>query len=81
MKTELRIDPDFEHIEPPLSAQAFEALEGRILEGETCPPIYAWKGTVLSSHHQYARPPLLICWFVSTNCCFSVVILYYFLLR
>lgn len=65
MKTELRIDPDFEHIEPPLSAQAFEALEGRILEGETCPPIYAWKGTVLSSHHQYAI-------FVKHNMTFAV---------
>lgn len=54
MKTELRIDPEFESKIPPLTADELARLHSSILfEGRLICPIVAWNGVVVDGHNRY----------------------------
>ena len=52
MFDELRINPDFEKVIPPLSDDEFQQLEANILaEGEAYTPIFTWNGFIVDGHN------------------------------
>ena len=52
--TELRIDPEFEKIIPPLTEEEFQQLQTNILaEGEVFTPIFTWNGLIVDGHHRH----------------------------
>ena len=54
MKTELRIDPEFESKIPPLTADELARLHSSILfEGRLICPIVVWNGVVVDGHNRY----------------------------
>ena len=54
MFDELRINPDFEKVIPPLSDDEFQQLEANILaEGEAYTPIFTWNGFIVDGHNRY----------------------------
>lgn len=51
---EIRIEPEFERIIPPLSDEEFRQLKANILsEGEVFTPIFTWNGAIVDGHHRY----------------------------
>jgi hypothetical protein len=57
MKPALTIDPEFQKLIPPLSAQEFASLKQQIMEQGCLEPLYAWKDgvnrTLLDGHNRY----------------------------
>lgn len=54
MKTELRIDPEFESKIPPLTSDEVARLHSSILfEGRLICPIVAWNGVIVDGHNRY----------------------------
>lgn len=54
MLDNLKINPEFEKLIPPLSDDEFELLESNILsEGEVFTPIFTWDGYIIDGHHRY----------------------------
>lgn len=54
MKTELRIDPEFESKIPPLTSDELARLHSSILfEGRLICPIVAWNGVIVDGHNRY----------------------------
>lgn len=54
MQTQLKIDPEFEAICPPLSEEEFELLEESILsEGVVLTPLVVWNDILLDGHNRY----------------------------
>lgn len=50
----LKINPEFEHLIPPLIDDEFDVLEANILsEGEIYTPIFVWNGYIIDGHHRY----------------------------
>jgi hypothetical protein len=50
----LKINPKFEQIIPPLSAEEFAQLEENILKvGRVIEPIQVWRGFIVDGHHRY----------------------------
>lgn len=50
----LKINPEFERLIPPLTDDEFELLEINILaEGEVFTPIFTWDGYIIDGHHRY----------------------------
>lgn len=50
----LKINPKFEQIIPPLSAEEFAQLEENILKvGRVLEPIQVWRGFIVDGHHRY----------------------------
>lgn len=50
----LKINPKFEQIIPPLTADEFAQLEENILKvGRVIEPIQVWKGFIVDGHHRY----------------------------
>lgn len=53
MDIELKIDPEFEKVCPPLTDDEFKQLEANILsEGEVFTPIFTWNGFIVDGHHR-----------------------------
>lgn len=51
---ELKINPEFEAVIPPLSAEEFRQLEDNILQDrEVFTPIFTWDGFIVDGHHRY----------------------------
>lgn len=51
---ELRIDPEFESLIPPLSDEEFKQLRDNILnDGEVLNPIITWQGTICDGHNRW----------------------------
>lgn len=51
---ELKIDPEFEALIPPLSADEFNQLRENILnDGEIISPIIAWNGLIIDGHNRW----------------------------
>lgn len=54
MLENLKINPEFEKLIPPLLDDEFELLEKNILsEGEIFTPIFTWDGYIIDGHHRY----------------------------
>lgn len=54
MLNELKINPEFERLIPPLDDKEFEILKSNILsEGEVFTPIFTWNGYIIDGHHRY----------------------------
>ena len=54
MSEALKINPKFEQIIPPLTADEFAQLEENILKlGKVIEPIQVWKGFIVDGHHRY----------------------------
>lgn len=54
MKTELRIDPEFESKIPPLTSDELARLHSSILfEGRLICPIVVWNGVIVDGHNRY----------------------------
>lgn len=54
MLENLKINPEFEKLIPPLLDDEFELLESNILsEGEIFTPIFTWNGYIIDGHHRY----------------------------
>lgn len=54
MLENIKINPEFEHLIPPLVDDEFEVLEANILsEGEIYTPIFVWNGYIIDGHHRY----------------------------
>lgn len=54
MLENLKINPEFEKLIPPLTDDEFELLERNIfLEGEVFTPIFTWNGYIIDGHHRY----------------------------
>ncbi|MCL2664285.1 MAG: hypothetical protein FWE82_01605 [Defluviitaleaceae bacterium] len=54
MENNLRTDPEFALLMPPLSTQEREQLEANILSEKKCrDPIIVWKGVVIDGHNRY----------------------------
>lgn len=54
MFEDLKINPEFEKLIPPLLDDEFELLEKNILsEGEIFTPIFTWNGYIIDGHHRY----------------------------
>lgn len=50
----LKINPEFEHLIPPLIDDEFDVLEANILsEGEIYTPIFVWNGYIIDGHHRH----------------------------
>lgn len=51
---ELKINPEFETVIPPLGEKEFEQLEKNILhDKEVFTPIFTWNGFIVDGHHRY----------------------------
>lgn len=51
---DLRIDPEFESLIPPLSDEEFKQLRDNILnDGEVLNPIITWQGTICDGHNRW----------------------------
>ena len=51
---ELKINPEFEAVIPPLSEEEFRQLEDNILQDrEVFTPIFTWDGFIVDGHHRY----------------------------
>jgi N6-adenosine-specific RNA methylase IME4/ParB-like chromosome segregation protein Spo0J len=50
---ELKIDPEFQGLIPPLSQQELEGLERSLCEEGCRDPIVAWEGIIVDGHHRY----------------------------
>lgn len=51
---ELKINPEFEAVIPPLSAEEIRQLEDNILQDrEVFTPIFTWDGFIVDGHHRY----------------------------
>lgn len=51
---DLRIDPEFEKIIPPLQEEEVRQLEDNILkDGEVYTPLFTWNGLIIDGHHRY----------------------------
>ena len=54
MLENIKINPEFEHLIPPLVDDELELLEKNILaEGEIYTPIFVWNGFIIDGHHRY----------------------------
>lgn len=54
MLENIKINPEFEMLIPPLEEDEFEVLEKNILlEGEIYTPIFIWNGYIIDGHHRY----------------------------
>ena len=54
MLENIKINPEFEMLIPPLEEDEFEVLEENILsEGEIYTPIFIWNGYIIDGHHRY----------------------------
>ena len=54
LEHELKINPEFEEIIPPISPDEFTQLEDNIVaEGELLMPIIIWKGFIIDGHSRY----------------------------
>lgn len=54
LEYELKINPEFEEIIPPISPDEFTQLEDNIVaEGELLMPIIIWKGFIIDGHSRY----------------------------
>ena len=54
MLENIKINPEFEHLIPPLIDEEFEMLESNILaEGEIYTPLFIWNGYIIDGHHRY----------------------------
>ena len=54
MNETLQINPKFEQIIPPLSAEEFAQLEENILKlGKITDPIQVWNGVIIDGHHRH----------------------------
>lgn len=54
MLENIKINPEFERLIPPLADDEFESLENNILfEGEIYTPIFVWNGYIIDGHHRY----------------------------
>ena len=54
LEHELKINPEFEEIIPPISPDEFKQLEDNIVaEGELLMPIIIWKGFIIDGHSRY----------------------------
>lgn len=53
MLENIKINPEFERLIPPLTDDEFELLESNILsEGEIYTPIFVWNGYIIDGHHR-----------------------------
>lgn len=51
---ELKIDPEFESLIPPLTDEEFKQLRENIIEdGEVREPLVTWRGTILDGHNRW----------------------------
>lgn len=52
---DLKIDPEFEELIPPLTSEEYESLEKNIVENDFNPafPIITWNETVIDGHNRY----------------------------
>lgn len=54
MLENIKINPEFELLIPPLIDEEFEMLESNILaEGEIYTPLFVWNGYIIDGHHRY----------------------------
>lgn len=54
MLENIKINPDFEHLIPPLVDEEFKMLESSILtEREIYTPLFVWNGYIIDGHHRY----------------------------
>lgn len=54
MLENIKINPEFERLIPPLTDDEFELLESNILsEGEIYTPIFVWSGYIIDGHHRF----------------------------
>lgn len=54
MLENIKINPEFELLIPPLIDEEFEMLESNILaEGEIYTPIFVWNGYIIDGHHRH----------------------------
>lgn len=54
MLENIKINPEFERLIPPLVDDEFELLERNIvLEGEIYTPLFTWNGYIIDGHHRY----------------------------
>lgn len=54
MLENIKINPEFERLIPPLVEDEFELLERNIvLEGEIYTPLFTWNGYIIDGHHRY----------------------------
>lgn len=54
MLENIKINPEFERLIPPLVDDEFELLEKNIvLEGEIYTPLFVWNGFIVDGHHRY----------------------------
>ena len=62
LEHELKINPEFEEIIPPISPDEFTQLEDNIVaEGELLMPIIIWKGFIIDGHSRYMKSTLKQC--------------------
>ena len=53
-ETEIRIDPEFEKVIPPMASYEFELLEENIVKtGEVREPIVLWNGIIVDGHNRW----------------------------
>jgi len=51
---ELKINPEFEAIIPPINSEEFKQLESNIIsEGQLLSPIITWNGYIVDGHNRY----------------------------
>ena len=50
---QLRIDPEFSELIPPLSESEYEYLEDNIRKEGCLNPIIVWKNTIIDGHNRY----------------------------
>lgn len=51
---EIKVDPEFQSIIPPLTDEEFQQLQDNILEaGEVLDPICVWKGIIVDGHNRW----------------------------
>ena len=54
MLENIKINPEFERLIPPLLDEEFELLKSNIIsEGEIYTPIFIWDGQIIDGHHRY----------------------------
>lgn len=54
MLENIKINPEFEHLIPPLVDEEFELLKSNIIsEREIYTPIFIWNGFIIDGHHRY----------------------------
>lgn len=50
---QLKIDPEFQSLIPPLSPDEYKQLEANIIEDGCMDPLVYWNGTLIDGHNRY----------------------------